>query len=70
MSYIHKYTEEHESRKRKVNQLIDDYNNEEIKLSTWQIGFLESIQSRLNADLPLSSKQEEKLEEIYEEKYG
>jgi len=47
-------------------QMIEDCENRESKLTEWEIEFLESIGNRLAADIPLSQKQTETLENIWE----
>lgn len=47
-------------------QLIDDCEARESRLSDWDRGFLDSIGTQLDKRVPLSPKQSEKLDEIWE----
>lgn len=47
-------------------QMIEDCENRESRLSDWERGFVASIADRLQRDQPLSLRQTEKLESIWE----
>jgi hypothetical protein len=47
-------------------QLIDDCESRESRLSDWERGFLDSVRGRLEKDTPLSPKQIETLDAIWE----
>lgn len=47
--------------------LIDDCEARESRLTNWQRGFLDSIREQLRRDRPLSLRQSEKLDEIWEQ---
>jgi hypothetical protein len=46
-------------------KMIDDCEDRESRLTEWEIGFLESVRTRVEAALPLSSKQTEVLDRIW-----
>lgn len=47
-------------------KMIDDCEKRESMLSEWDCSFIESIRDKLEHEKPLSSKQIEKLDEIWE----
>lgn len=47
-------------------QLIEDCENREDRLTDWERGFVGSIRNQLEASRPLSTKQTERLNEIWE----
>jgi len=47
-------------------RMIDDCEDRESRLTEWEIGFLESVRTRIEAALPLSSKQTEVLYRIWD----
>lgn len=46
--------------------MIDDCEKRESKLTEWESGFIDSIRNRLEQEKPLSSKQTETLDKIWE----
>lgn len=46
--------------------LVEDCENRESRLTEWEIGFVDSIRHRLEEELPLSAKQTEMLDKIWE----
>lgn len=46
--------------------LVDDCEKRESRLTEWEAGFLDSIRRRLEDELPLSAKQVETLDKIWE----
>lgn len=46
--------------------LVEDCENRESRLTEWEIGFVDSIRHRLEKELPLSAKQTEMLDKIWE----
>jgi hypothetical protein len=46
--------------------MIDDCEKRESKLTEWEVGFLDSIKSQVGRDKPLSVKQVETLDRIWE----
>ena len=46
--------------------MIDDCENRDQHMTEWERGFCESIRERLEGDKPLSAKQIETLENIWE----
>lgn len=47
-------------------KMIDDCDKRESRLSEWDCSFIESIRSRLEQEKPLSTKQIETLDKIWE----
>jgi hypothetical protein len=46
--------------------MIDDCEKRESRLTEWETGFIDSIRNRLERELPLSAKQTETLDKIWE----
>lgn len=46
--------------------LVDDCEQRESRLTEWEAGFVDSIKKRLEAAIPLSTKQVETLDKIWE----
>lgn len=46
--------------------LVEDCEKRESKLTEWEAGFIDSIHHRLEQELPLSVKQTETLDKIWE----
>jgi len=46
--------------------LVEDCEAREARLTEWERGFVDSIRRQLEADRPLSKKQGETLDEIWE----
>lgn len=46
--------------------MIEDCEKRQSKLTEWEVGFIDSIRKRIDDDLPLTEKQEEKLNAIWE----
>jgi len=63
------YETGHDMYKRMVNTLLEDYQADNIRLTVWEQEFLDSIQGRLLADMPLSGKQVDVLDSIWEKNY-
>ena len=49
-----------------IPTMIEDCMNRESKLSDWEAKFIDNIDSQLRGDNSLTSKQQEKLEQIWE----
>lgn len=47
-------------------QLIEDCENREHRLNDWERTFIDSIKNQLIAEQPLSPKQSDRLDEIWE----
>lgn len=47
-------------------QMVEDCENRESKLTDWERTFIDSIRAQLEADRPLSGKQRETLDSIWE----
>lgn len=47
-------------------QMIEDCEARESKLTEWEEGFVDSIRNRLEAAIPLTAKQSETLDNIWE----
>lgn len=47
-------------------QLVDDCEARESRLTDWQRGFIDSIRDRLDKGVPLSARQIETLDDIWE----
>lgn len=47
-------------------KMVDDCEKRESRLSEWDCNFLESIRSRLEQEKPLSAKQTDTLDKIWE----
>lgn len=47
-------------------QMIEDCENREQRLNDWQRGFIDSIKRQIEEGRPLSKKQAEKLDEVWE----
>lgn len=50
--------------------LIEDCEKRESRLTEWEVGFVDSIRHRLERELPLSPKQIETLDKIWERATG
>jgi hypothetical protein len=46
--------------------MVEDCEKRESRLTEWEAGFIDSIRSRLERELPLSAKQIETLDKIWE----
>lgn len=46
-------------------QQVEDCILRESRLTEWEINFIDSIRSRLEAEIPLTAKQEETLDRIW-----
>jgi len=49
-----------------ISTMIEDCLNRESKLSDWEAGFIDTIDSQIRSDGSLTKKQQEKLEQIWE----
>ena len=49
-----------------IPTMIEDCMNRESKLSDWEAGFIDSLDSQLRGENSLTQKQQEKLEQIWE----
>jgi hypothetical protein len=47
-------------------KLVDDCEKRESRLTEWEAGFIDSIRSQLEREKPLSQKQTETLDRIWE----
>lgn len=47
-------------------RLVEDCEKRESRMTEWEIGFISSIRSRLEDDRPLTDKQTETLDKIWE----
>lgn len=47
-------------------QMVEDCENRESKLSDWERGFIDSIGKQLRNGRPLTPKQAERLDEVWE----
>ena len=46
--------------------MVEDCEKRESRLTDWETGFIDSIRNRLERELPLSAKQTEILDKIWE----
>ena len=47
-------------------QMVDDCEKREARLTEWEVGFIDSIRNRLEKEIPLTPRQADTLDNVWE----